>query len=163
MDALGREINALLMNAYRSILKVEEDMLKSTSQGALSIGELHAIEAIAQGRRAGVSVSDVAQRLKVSLPSATVTIAKLVKKGYAEKSRSAQDGRVVTVRLTRLGSRANAAHHYFHEQMVSALLSSLKDSERQALIGGLNGLNGFLKRTSDRLKAETAAGGEKKL
>ena len=73
MDPFATELNLLFMHTYRSIHNVEEAMLKSLSNGSLSIGEMHIIECIGRGGKNGASITAIAQDMEISLPSATVT------------------------------------------------------------------------------------------
>ena len=106
MDPFASELNLLFMHTYRSIHNVEEAMLKSLSNGSLSIGEMHIIECIGRGGNNGASITAIAQDMEISLPSATVAVKKLEKKGFVLKSRGAEDGRRVYVQLTETGRRA---------------------------------------------------------
>ena len=105
MDAFSRELNILLVDTFRSILKMEERMLKDGSGIDLSIHEMHVLEAVGQGSRPR-TISDIARDLDITLPSATIAINKLARKGYVEKSRGTSDKRQVLVTLTRTESRS---------------------------------------------------------
>ncbi len=142
MDPLCVELNELLVDAYRSITKIEEQMLKRMTETNLSISELHLIEAIGEAKDS-CSVSCVARKLGITLPSATVAINKLAKKGYAKKTRCREDGRVVRVELTETGNRINLAHHRFHEQMVRKMLNGFSDEERYVLLDGIRKLRDY--------------------
>ena len=61
-----------------------------------------------------------------------------------QKVRSAKDARVVRVTLTRIGRRADAAHRYFHEQLVRSLLREVSDEQIPVLLGALKNLNQFV-------------------
>lgn len=107
MDAFQRELNALMVETYRSILKVEEGMLRQQSQMDLSIGEMHMIEAIAKEKEKGRTITDIAQDQSLSLPTVTVAINKLARKGYVEKIRDDKDGRWCTCAAP---ARASGGH-----------------------------------------------------
>ena len=92
----------------------------------------------------GCSISQIAQDQEIALPSATVAIQKLEKKQFVQKVRSAKDARVVRVTLTRIGRRADAAHRYFHEQLVRSLLREVSDEQIPVLLGALKNLNQFV-------------------
>lgn len=151
MDAFQRELNALMVETYRSILKVEEGMLRQQSQMDLSIGEMHMIEAIAKEKEKGRTITDIAQDQSLSLPTVTVAINKLVKKGYVEKIRDEKDGRVVYVRCTRQGQRADTAHRFFHRQMLLDMTQDLSQAERDALLSGAKKLNRYFKAVEAQL------------
>lgn len=147
MDEFSLELDQLLISAYRSVLKIEELMIKSVEdQLELSISELHMLDAISRGGREGLTISDIAQRLEITPPSVTVAINKMVKKGYVDKKRSEKDGRMVHVVLTRQGKRINMAHRYFHEQMVRAVAKSLSEDEKMVMVTGIRNLDGFFRK-----------------
>lgn len=95
MDDFARELNDLLVKTFWSILKVEEQMLKDEHRLNLSISELHMVEAVGEELERGKTIGELAQQLSLTPPSVTVSINKLVKKGYVEKRRDQQDGRLV--------------------------------------------------------------------
>ena len=132
----------MLVDAYRSITKIEEQMLKRMTGTNLSISELHLIEAIGEAKD-GCSVSCAARKLNIALPSATVAINKLVKKNYAKKTRSREDGRVVWEELTETGSKAHLAHRLFHEQRVRKMIHGFRDQERQVLLNCIQKLRDY--------------------
>ena len=141
-----QEFNQLLVEIFRNILSLEEQTLRTT-QLDLSIGELHILETIGQHARKekeGCSISQIALDQEITLPSVTVAVKKLEKKGFVKKLRSAEDARVVRVTLTRAGRRADAAHRYFHEQMVRSLLREVSDAQVPMLLGALKNLNQFV-------------------
>ncbi|MEA5068190.1 MAG: MarR family transcriptional regulator, partial [Christensenellaceae bacterium] len=145
MDPYLAELNELLVRAYRSIVKVEEVMLRDLSDTRLTISEMHLLERIGADRTLGRTVTDLAQELDITLPSVTVALKRLEKKGYVTKNRCSEDGRRVRVKLTGEGLRAEIAHRYFHRQMVRAVAGELDENERRALIAGVRKLDLFLR------------------
>ena len=75
----------------------------------------------------------------------TIAINKLLKKGYVEKQKCEKDGRVVFVKLTRLGTKTNAAHQYFHQSMVRNIVKDLTTEEKDAMMKGISKLDSFFK------------------
>lgn len=147
MDEFSSELDVLLVGVYRSVMKLEELILRSVEdQIDLSISELHMLDAISKGGDRGLTISDIAQKLEITLPSVTVAINKMVKKGYVQKLRSQKDGRVIHVVLTRQGKRINMAHRYFHEQMVRSVAEMIDDDEKKVLLNGMRNLNHFFNR-----------------
>lgn len=151
MDNFSQQLNGLLVDTFRSILKVEEQMLKNHLTLDLSISEMHLIESVGKGGDEGLTISSIAEDLSISLPSVTVAINKLQAKGYVEKTRCGADNRMVYVKLTRNGRRVDAVHRRFHETMVSGIASDLDEQEKQALTKGIVKLNLFFK---DKLNPE---------
>ena len=158
MDEFQRTLNVLLTETYRSILKVEEGMLREHSQLDVTITELHMIEAIAGADEQGLTITDIAQDQSLSLPTVTVAINKLVKKGLVEKVKSAKDGRMVHVRCTRLGQRANTAHRYFPRNMILAVTEDLNQAEKEALMHGTEKIHDFFREAAAQLTDKDTPG-----
>lgn len=145
MKPFEEQLNEVIVDTYRSILRVEENILKRSDQTDLSISEIHMLEAVGKGKDRRRTISELAEVLNITLPSVTVAINKLMKKGYVEKVRGEEDGRIVYVSLTRQGRRIDSAHRYFHESMVRSIIRDMTESEIQALYKGVMKLDAFLK------------------
>lgn len=146
MKEFEEKLNQLLVDTYRQISKIEEQAIHQSGRSDLSISELHLLEAIGKDRENGRTVSDIAQDQGITLPSVTAAVKKLVKKGYVEKAKSKEDKRVVFVKLTKLGSKVDAGHRYFHENMVRNVSGKLSDGEKEMLMHGMDKLNQYLER-----------------
>lgn len=139
-------LNSLLVETYNSVNKVEEKTLKKTGENNLSITEFHILESIGKNGDQGRTIGDIAQNFSVTMPTVTVAITKLEKKGYVLKSKSINDGRLVYITLTKQGKRMNTAHRYFHEIMVRELCDNLSDEEINILIKSLEKLKLFFEK-----------------
>lgn len=151
MNEFSQELNALLVETFHAIMQVEEQMLHSSTLD-LSIGELHMIEAIAKDRSQGKTIGDIAQEMDLSMPSVTIAINKLVKKGYVEKYRCQQDARRVFVKVTRQGVRADTAHRFFHEQMIRSVVKEITPAEQEVLLKGVKSLNHFFNHQAEQMR-----------
>ena len=158
MDLFSRTLNGLLSDTFRSILKIEEQAVKESEQSNLSINELHLLESVAKNPDRGMTISDIAMDQNITMPSVTVAINKLAKKGYVEKVRCEDDGRRVFVKLTTLGRKVNSGHQYFHENMVRNVAASMTEEEKAVLVQGIIKLNEFfakrLESITDKQKGE---------
>ena len=169
MDEFSQELNRLLVSTYRDVGKLEEGMLHSVSGMEVSIGELHLLEAIGENRERGMLVCELAQRMELTPPTVTVAINKLMYKGYVQKTKSTLDKRSVIVTLTRTGKKINAAHRYFHEQMVRNIEKLLSPEEREGMLRGMQSLNTFFKTAladlerKDEAKNPSAEAGEERV
>lgn len=144
MDAFEESLNELLVDTFNSILKFEEKSLRSISDMSVTVTEAHILEAI--GKKGGsASVSEISALLKVTLPTATVAIKKLEKKGLIGKSPCSEDGRKSIVSLTDLGKRLDRAHKIFHRKMVREISRELTDTERGVLLSSVRKLSIFFK------------------
>ena len=86
MKPFEEQLNEVIVDTYRSILRVEENILKRSDQTDLSISEIHMLEAVGKGKDRRRTISELAEVLNITLPSVTVAINKLMKKGYVERS-----------------------------------------------------------------------------
>lgn len=144
MDHFAEELNDLIVETFRSVNKMEEQTIRRFTKINLSISELHLIEAVAKGNDRGRTISDLALDQDITLPSVTVAINKLAKKGYVEKVRSESDGRVVFVKLTRQGRKVNSGHQYFHKNLARSVATRLSEDEKEALIRGIAKMNEYI-------------------
>ena len=154
VDQFDKELNDILVDTFRSILKVEEQAIKNTGRIDLTISEMHLLEAVGKQKEECRSISDIAEDLNVTLPSVTVAINRLAKKGYVLKTKSESDGRMVFVSLTKLGHKMDSVHKYFHEQMIRNISLGLSQEEKSALLNGMNRLNCFFKQKSANMEAK---------
>ena len=105
------------------------------------------------------SSTAIAQDMEISLPSATVAVKKLEKKGFVLKSRGAEDGRRVYVQLTESGRRAEVAHRYFHRQMLKAVCQDVREADKPALLSVLRSLNEFFDKAVSQLSGQADQNG----
>lgn len=152
MDSFSDALNDILVQAYHNILRMEEQALKKSKTVSLSINEMHLIECVGKApKEEGITVSEVAQALGITRPSATAAVNKLERKGYVTKESCRSDGRVVRVTLTREGRKVNAYHDFYHRQMVHRISDGLTDQEKECLLRGIRKLNDFFKESIEQL------------
>ena len=101
------------------------------------------------GFRNGTNISSVADYLKISRPSATMTIKKLEKNGLVERKVDPSNHRNAIVKVTRKGRIYARYQQNYSEEMAKALSEDLSPEERDALYEGLCKLNQFF---SDTIK-----------
>ncbi len=140
-------LNNILVDTYHSILRLESDFLLNDSRINLSIREVHLIECVGTDKENGKAVSEIAEYMKVTRPTATVAINKLEKKGYLSKQESALDGRMVHVKLTKEGRKVDEYHRAYHRSLVHAIETEFSEDEKEYLIRTILRLDNFLKKT----------------
>ncbi|HWQ51875.1 MAG TPA: MarR family transcriptional regulator, partial [Terriglobales bacterium] len=87
----------------------------------------------------------LASRLSITLPTTTVAVKKLEKKGFVTKAPSSFDGRSFVVSLTDLGKRVDRAHSLFHQRMVKSISREFDEGQQEVLITAIEKLNTFFK------------------
>ena len=143
MGTFAADLNELLVEIYRNIEILEESELKK-SRLNLSISEIHLIELIAKAG-GGMTVSEIAERLKVTRPSVTVAVNKLVQKGYCEKRRREDGGRAVAVALTKAGRKVEAFHARCHRSMIREISDDLTENEKAELLRTMSRINTYFR------------------
>ena len=121
-----------LVRIFENVLLTEE---KSLSQGYfsdLSIAEMHTLTAI--GPYEAKTMSNTAAELGITTGTLTVSIDRLVKKGYVIRKRDEKDKRVVRISLTRNGKLACRMHSKFHRVLAKRILEPYEADDRSKLI-----------------------------
>ncbi|SFA77161.1 MarR family winged helix-turn-helix transcriptional regulator [Clostridium frigidicarnis] len=134
-------LNELLVELFNDILKIEQTALQEGHFSDLSVTEIHTIEAI--GMYDEKSMSEVAEKLNITVGTLTTAISRLIKKGYVERKRQEKDKRVVLIGLTKKGKLAFRIHEKFHKDMIRATINGLSEEEEKILTTSLEKLNKF--------------------
>lgn len=137
-----RLVNELLVEIFNDILVIEKEAISSGPFKDLSLTEMHTIEAIGHGVQ---TMTDVADKLDITVGTLSTAINRLVNKGYVERNRSQSDRRVVKIGLTRQGRLAYKIHEAFHREMVKNMIEGLSIEDNEVLIQSLYNLNKFFK------------------
>lgn len=145
-------INELLVDIFNDILKVEHKAIDSFSGSQLTMSEMHILEAV--GKNADQQMSEIAKRLRITLPTLTVSVQRLEEKGYISRQRFGDDRRKVSVTLTDRGQQAYRHHEAFHDRMVEALFADLNIDQMPVLMESMAMLRDFFKQQAETRCAE---------
>ena len=142
MDEFEKQLNALLVDAFNQILRLEETSLRSSLGTSITVAEAHILDVV--GKHNGtITVSEIAATLKITAPTVTVALKKLERKGFVTKTACAEDARRFFIGLTRNGEKVYRVHAFFHKKMIENIGSSLTDAEKDALLSAVTKLNVF--------------------
>ncbi|MGL6174992.1 MAG: MarR family winged helix-turn-helix transcriptional regulator, partial [Cellulosilyticaceae bacterium] len=140
MQGTVKIVNELLVELFNEILTIEKAALQSGPFKDLSITEMHVIEEIGLTPR---TMTEVADRVGVTVGTLTTSINRLVKKEYVTRNRSKEDRRFVEIELTRRGKLAYRVHEAFHNEMVEYMIEELSNEDHQILIASLTRVSEF--------------------
>lgn len=140
-DSSRKIINKIVVELFKNILNIQERALQVRGIKDLTMSEMHAIEAIGDGK--GKRMSEVASNLDLTMGTLTATLIKLEKKGYALRARDSKDKRIVIASLTKKGRLANKIHTNFHEEMIDHLMIDLRLDQDETLMRALENINEF--------------------
>ncbi len=141
-------INEILVDTFQYITQYEEVSLRNIHTVPVTINEAHMIDAIAK-KQDTATVSELAQQLGVTVPTATVAVKKLESKGFITKHPCPDDGRRYTISLTETGNHINRVHSIFHRRMVNNISRKFTEEERAVLLQALQKLRDFFKDSAE--------------
>ena len=144
MNDFEVNLNNVLVETFNNILKYEETSLKKIMNIPITITEAHMIEAVGK-YKSEATVSKIASLLGVTMPTATVAVKKLERKGFLKKDPCAQDARCSIISLTDMGRKIEKVHQLFHEKMVRNISRQFADSEKDILLKAIKTLSEFFK------------------
>jgi DNA-binding MarR family transcriptional regulator len=145
-------VNELLVDIFNDILKVEHKAIESFAGNSLTMSEMHILEVI--GNNPDQKMSAIARKLKITLPTLTVSVQRLEEKGYITRNRSGADRRKVSASLTERGQKAYDDHAAFHAGMVDSLFESLNIDKMPVLMDSMALLRDFFKQQADKVYKE---------
>lgn len=90
------------------------------------------------------SMSEIAERLKITRGSLSITIDSLVKKGYVIRTRNKQDRRIIIVYLTKKSVSVVRGYGKFYFALLSNLLDNLTKEKRIVVKEMLEQLNSII-------------------
>ena len=143
MKGFAAQFNQLFGELYECVKKSEQETLPGHQKLPLSAGEFHLLEQIDQTPEGAISVSELAKRLQVAKPSASVAVNKLLRKGFVEKAPSDCDGRSILVSLTHQGKLACAYHSYCRRQHFAQRSHAYTEEEQGTLLRCMETLKRF--------------------
>jgi DNA-binding MarR family transcriptional regulator len=153
-EKLDMSLNSILVETFRTILKVEENMVRSSGRLNLSISEIHLLEAVSNAGENGATISEIAAALDIQLSSVTIAVNKLEKKGYVAKAKGVEDGRTVYVSLTPSGEKVSRVHSAFHKRMIRNITKNINEEEEKTMYKMLVNLNRYFRQSLSHLEAE---------
>ena len=140
-------------------MRVDELSVKYYTGGRLTLSEMRTLEGIGLDRRR--TMGELAGIMNVTVGTMTVTIDRLVKKGFVRRSRSESDRRVVWISITRSGSTMLRNHLRIHRRMVDEALQGLTEAQLEALDQAGNQLLAYFALEHSRLTEKQQAAKDK--
>ena len=139
MNDSTKKLNDILIDEYHNVLLMEETKRKYSSAG-FSFRDRNAVSFIGKFKD-GINMSNVADYLKISRPSASVLIKKLEKYGLIDRKTNPSNNRNIIVKVTRKGRLFARYQQRFYERLVNGISKELTEAELAALAKGLLKLN----------------------
>ena len=149
MTTFEENFNIFLVDSFNTILKLEEGIIRSSTDIPLTISELHLMEAIANTKENN-TISGIATHLDITMSSVTIGVNKLIGKGFAQKEKSQRDGRSVHITLTPIGEKMDERHKSFHAKMIRQISAELSEQEKEVLAVAIEKLSIFFNKSEEK-------------
>jgi len=135
-------VNELLVDIFNRILAIEGESLKEKGI-KLSMSEIHVLEAVTKTEEP--TMTNIANKLGITVGSLTVSINTLYQKGYVSRDRDPEDRRKVVIGLLPKAEADLEKHNDFHNEMINSIFTDLKIEEDELLISSLEKLSSYFK------------------
>ena len=132
-------IDKVLVHLFNDLLRIEEKTLQK-HVGALSMREVHIIEAVCAAQSDDNTMTVLAATLRVTVGSLTVAIKTLERKGYVIRRRSDTDKRRVHVLPLPLALEVEKHHRAFHRRRVDAGTTAVPPEQLDVLLQSLHAI-----------------------
>jgi DNA-binding MarR family transcriptional regulator len=113
------------------VAELESQAMQQAEFGELSMRQVLYLQTISEMSRP--TFGEVAEHLKVSKPSVTAIVNKLIQKGHVRKEQSSEDRRTFHIVLTDKGKEFARIHQAVHQQMAQFFTKHLDEAELQQL------------------------------
>jgi DNA-binding MarR family transcriptional regulator len=120
------------------VAQTEETAKEQFDLTGLTLTQLHYLETI--NLLINPNLTELATSLKLTKPTVTVAIDKLIERNYVFKVQSDEDRRSTHLHLTEKGKQINQIHELAHKTIADAICNKLNHEEQQLLIGLLTKL-----------------------
>jgi len=128
--------------------KLKDEMTFDSKTSQLTILQLQTLIFI--NKQETVTMSDVAKKFKITLPTATSLSDKLVKSELVERTHSVSDRRVVTLQLTAEGTRILNEAMKQRRVKATKLLSYLSEDEKVSLLKIMKSLLDTMQKNNEK-------------
>lgn len=117
----------MMVKFTRLVSAVEEDAKEQCGMQDLTATQVNYIEII--GELGNPTITELAAVMKLTKPSVTIVVDRLVAKGFVYKMPSDTDKRSSFLHLTELGTHINRWHDNAHNYMIDLIVKKIKKEE----------------------------------
>lgn len=141
-------VDQLFRKLFDKYYKLESKKYLSKSLEDLTVIEINTILVIGHGSE-NKKMSEIANTLGVTFGTPTVTIDRLIKKGYVIRQRDEEDRRQVFISLSETGLEVFKSIVELRNKIAEKIFCILNPEERKALIDILSNLNSHFDKVFD--------------
>lgn len=134
-------LNQALKDMFYSVLRLQEKSVSKLANGNLSRTEMHALEIVQDLPEA--TLTQIADILGITKATVSVSVNRLVEKGFLVKTRAENDGRKSILRLTDAGEVMCKKHTQFHDMLICAVLRDFQVAQYPEVLQSMQALVNF--------------------
>lgn len=142
MEKIKHDINTFLVDAFNSLMRIEENYLQKGAFRNISVKEMHLIDAVVKLKENNIA-KQIAKELNITQSSLTTAVNTLEKKGMLVRKPDEKDRRIVKICATEKAREAYELHKKFHQELVDTVVNELTERELNAFVDGLNKVRYF--------------------
>ncbi|MBP0979936.1 MAG: MarR family transcriptional regulator [Oscillospiraceae bacterium] len=142
MDRFKQDINIFLVDAFNSLLQIEEDFLAKGQFTNITVKEMHLIDTVVNMQDNNIA-KNIARKMNITQSSLTTAVNTLEKKGMLIRRPDEKDKRIVKIYPTEMAMEVYNHHREFHRELVDVVTNKLSAQELDAFVSGLNKVREF--------------------
>ncbi|MCK9312341.1 MAG: MarR family transcriptional regulator [Bacteroidales bacterium] len=121
----------IIAKLSQNLGEMEELAREQLNIKELTTAQMHYLEVI--NEMSNPNITELATEMRLTKPSVTVALDKLIKKGYVTKIQSDEDRRSSHLHLTKKGMQINQMHEHAHAQFAELMLEAFEPKELEVL------------------------------
>ncbi len=137
-------LNQTLKDMFYSVLRLQEQSVSKLAKGNVSRTEMHTLEIVQDIPDA--TLTQIAEMLGITKATASVSINRLVEKGFLVKAQESGDRRKQILRLTEAGDALCKKHTQFHDMLIHSVMNEFQVAEYPEVLKSLQALVNFFNR-----------------
>ena len=134
-------LNQALKDMFYSVLRLQERSVSKLANGNLSRTEMHALEIVQDIPDA--TLTQIADVLGITKATVSVSVNRLVEKGYLIKTRAEDDKRKSILKLTAEGEAMCKKHTQFHDMLIQAVMRDFQVKQYPEVLQSMQALVNF--------------------
>ncbi len=142
MEQIRQDINSFLVDAFNSLLQIEENFLAKGPFKNITVKEMHLVDTVIRMKENNTA-KHIAQKLNITQSSLTTAVNTLEKKGVLYRQTDRKDRRIVKIYPTEIAFLIYEHHKKFHQELVDVVTGDLSSAELNAFVDGLNKVRQF--------------------
>lgn len=125
------KIVSIISKLSQNLGEMEELAREQLNIKELTTAQMHYLEVI--NEMSNPNITELATEMRLTKPTVTVALDKLMKKGYVTKIQSDEDRRSSHLHLSKKGMLINQMHEHAHSQFAELMQEALEPNELDEL------------------------------